>query len=419
MKLITKVFIILFFFAGSVYSETSFENVSLKGELRFREIHYQSESVVPFYLEGNGKKEVTYSDFFFRNRLNVQILPYLNIGSVFDIYSVFGENKGKFASSDLGIQARNVFAELKLFKTGKLTAGYTTFLLPQGFVLATNGAGLKYEQSFIDDLLTPYVSWVKAYDNSRNPLNNGIGLNNYKDNDIFIGGSKFNPAGNTANFNLFYVYDHDQEALQDPIKHLHWAGLASKFIFNNTNLDATIIYNYGELLLNDSLKPVSSFLFHLAINYEKIFGQNKVKFSGIVQGASGKPDKTYRRDQFMSINPSYGINNISVDNSAGVGIFKSGDFGGINIFTLIAGYNFKNLEVKLIYSHLRLFNSTLFFNSQFGNETDLNFLYDINNYISVNLQTGVFLPEVAYKNISNDITKKPVYEIVGSCSVKY
>ncbi|MDH4201007.1 MAG: hypothetical protein OEV66_11615 [Spirochaetia bacterium] len=412
----------LFFLMGllnSINAELPLKNLTLSGELRFRQIYYQSESSVPSYLEGSGKKEVSYGDLFFRNRLNFQVSPILQIGSVFDVYSVFGEGKGEISSSDIGLQARNVFAELKLFKTAKLTGGYTTFTLPKGFVLATNGAGIKYEHSLFDDLLVPYFSWIKAYDNSRNIMNNGIGLNEYKDNDIFIGGIKLNPSEVVNNVDFFYVYDYDRESQIDPVKYLYWAGLTSQLILQNINLDIAFIYNSGKYFIHDNFEPVSSYLFFLSMSYEKNFDQSKLKFSGTLEGASGKPGQVYRPDQFMSINPSYGINNISLDNSAGISIFRGGNFSGLVNISLIADYSIKELNIKFIYSRLRLYNLILSSKSAFGNEADLNILYGFNKNMYLNIQSGIFFPEIAYSLVSQNQVQNPVMEITAGISIKY
>jgi len=413
--------IVLFLLACSngLFGETALKDVSLKGELRFRNIYYQSESDAPPWLEGAGLKEVNYSDMFFRNRLNVRVSPNILVGSVLDVYSVFGEGKAKISSPDLGLQARNVFAEIKLFDRGKLTAGYTTFSLPDGLILATNGAGIKYEHSLFNDLWIPRFDWLKAYDNSRNNANGGIGLSNYKDNDIFILGGKLNPPGNLVKLDMFYVYDRDRETAVDPLQDLHWAGIASKFFFNHTSLDVSAIYNNGLTWINGAPEAISSMLFRLSLHYEKPLERGKLKFSWVMEGASGQPGAGYRRDQFMSINPSYGLNNISIDNTAGVSLFRGGDFAGIANLTLIAEYSVDEWGVKFIYSHLRLFNQVLAPENGFGNEGDVNLQYDFNKNIVTTIQTGMFFPDAAYEMVSKNRAQKPLLEIIVGISIKY
>ena len=420
MNLLTKfVFLFLMVLSHSIHAELSMNSITLNGELRFRQIYYQSESNVPSYLEGMGKKEVFFGDLFFRNRFNFQVSPLFLIGSVFDVYSVFGEGNAKISSPDIGLQVRNVFTEIKLFKTAKLTAGFTTFTLPKGFVLATNGAGVKYEHSLVNDFLVPYFSWIKAYDNSRNTINNGIGLNKYKDNDIFIGGIKLNPSEVINNLDLFYVYDHDRETKIDPVKYLHWAGLSSQFIIKNINMDLVFIYNTGNYFIHNKLEPVSSCLFFLSLDYEKNLERSKLKFSGVFEGASGEPGKVYGSNQFMNINSSHGINNISIDNTAGLSIFSGGDFSGLINISLIADLTISQLNVKLIYSHLRFFVLPLSSESAFGNEADLNISYEFNKNMNLIIQSGVFFPEIGYNTISQNETRNPVIEINAGISLKY
>jgi hypothetical protein len=412
--------ILVYLLTGFFFPEFSQEQspkIGLSGMLRFRQFYYQSESNVPGYLDGSGLNEANYTDLFYRNRIDVNVSPIIHIFSVFDVYVIFGEDLGQISSDDIGFQLRNVYAEIEMFKSGKFNAGYMTYTLPEGIILATNGAGIKYEHSFFKNLFVPYLFWIKAYDNSRDVVTDGIGGNNLKDNDILIGGLKLNPPGNNLNFDFFYILNYDKEDSYDPEKKLHWAGLNSSFLIKNSKINFLTIYNNGEVYTSNKVN-ISSLLLRLAFSFEKILGLNKIMISAIVEGSSGSPGDAFTPDRFMNINPSHGVNNIAVDNTAAISIFPAGDFHGIVNSSILAGLNFKSIELKIIYSHIRLVNNFLTPESNFGNEFDFNVNMDLGKSIQVYVQSGIFFPEDGYHSIdpaSND----PITEITAGAIFKY
>ena len=65
------------------------------------------------------------------------------------------------------------------------------FSLPEGYVLAKDGAGIKYEQRIHKEYVNLYAFWIKAVENSlTDSKSDGLGDDSKRDDDIYVFGNK-------------------------------------------------------------------------------------------------------------------------------------------------------------------------------------------------------------------------------------
>lgn len=431
------IFLILFLFPSITYlfsQETgidqNLQNLRLSGFFRTRGWHARSETVIDD-LTSDGEKQLTYQDLFFRNRLELKIIPDLFVHFTFDIFNVFGEEAAALGNNDVTMKTRSIYFSVKFNEKSKLSIGLQPFSLSGGYVLARDGAGIKYQHRFFRGKVNPYFYWIKAYDNSREESGDGYGKNDYSDDDIYVIGTQVSYAPN-MNGDFYYAYEWDRQKpldTDDPgstrTGSLNWIGTHNNWILGNWNFQLGGIYNWGIVHANDGRLNNRSFI--SAALYESSVGYQfrHTLVSLVSEGATGDASDEYGVDSFQQIKASHGFSNIFVDNSGGIAFRSSGDspwyglygFGLKLDFALdFAFQGILRLQTKLLH-----FQSTHEWNGSktMGEEWDFRAEYVFYKKIAVYFESGIFWPMAAYRNLNQSSDKSGVVEIMIGTTIRY
>jgi len=408
-------FIGIFVFTSAIWAEKP--DIEWKGKYRVRGFQYGGHTKVDGYLTGSGNQEISYFDLFLRNEVFIPAGESLTIKTKFDTFVVYGENDGSLGKNDMGFQIRNAYLSAEL-KNTLVEIGFLPFTVPGGFILATDGGGAKVIFDLKKIPIKTYLYWLKAYDNSRYDFGNGVGENNYIDSDIYsIGFQLYGINSKSISklpVDLYYVYNHDKDSLHGSLNLLHWTGVHSELFMGRffTKLDA--IYNFGTITEAGNTTKVNAGLGALVLGF--ILDNFHIK--AFAETATGDLQNAKRDDTFQNIKGSHYISNITVDNSGGVAIHSGANFAGLFASGLGASFSIKRFTFDLIYAHFRGLNS---FNYSYGNEIDINTTYLARENVTINLNCGLFLPELGYAKQSAQSTgpETPVYEVIAAVNVKY
>ncbi len=412
--------------------DPNLQNLRLNGFFRTRGWYMDTETKMRDFTS-DGEKTVSYSDLFFRNRLELKVLPGLFINYTFDIFNVFGEEAAALGNNDVTMKTRSVFFVINFGEKSQLSAGLQPFSVSGGYILARDGAGIKYEHKFLNGKLTPYFYWIKAYDNSREENLEGYGKNNYSDDDIYTMGTKINYLPNlNGEFYLIYERDMDKSLAYNPdapgsrkTGNLCWVGSQSQWITGNWNLQWGGIYNWGILSTNDERRNprrvVSAAQYEASIGYQ--FRHTLLSF--VSEGATGDASDEFGKDSFQQIKASHGFSNIFINDSGGIAFRASGEspWYGLYGFGLKADFILSfalkgelRLETRLLH-----FQSTHSFNGShvMGEEWDFRAEYVFYKKLAMYLESGLFFPMRAYHGLSGSPDKSATAEIMLGTTIRY
>lgn len=329
---------------------SSGEKISVTGKFRLRAFHFRTQSdIVPGVLEGRGAKEVTYQDLFFRSFVKIPVNESLNIFTQLNLYSAMGEGDGGLGKSDLGMQASQAYID-GAFLMGNISAGFFGHSTPGGYILATNGAGIRLDNiTLAKDKVNLYYHWIKAYDNSRYSWPDGAGQSNYKDSNIHLLGLKLSLL-DKLNFNLYSVYLNDRDQVsstaEESLRQLYWYGGAASFRHSGLLLNTHAIFNRGGAEINSQKIDVNSYLAAAEAGWTRSGQNSSFGFTAFGKGASGRLSDPLAGQNFLSIRPSHDITNIAVDNSGGLSI-SGGDLAGLLVTGVKTFVRFEGVEVEL------------------------------------------------------------------------
>ena len=297
------------------------------------------------------------------------------------------------------------------------------FSLPLGFILAKDGAGVKYEHKVHEEYLNLYGYWIKAVENSLTDSNkDGFGDVNKKDDDILALGNQFT-FEKKYNFEIYYVLrynDNQQEESNQTPEVLHWIGLQNKNTLSSFKTDISFITNFGKIKGKEVSKDILAFLWSTQLSYQ--FNDFEVGIHH--EGATGfLPRTPNRSNSFQTIASSHGSSFIFIDDSGGLSINSSSNLSGLYASSLyFILLFFEPVIFELKYSHFRSFEKISYLNNSsnyLGDECDLSFRYEFLEKLNLDIELGLFFPNTGYENWVKLSSKIPVIETKFSVRAEY
>lgn len=410
--------------------DPNLEKLSWSGFLRTRMWHVASSTSAGDF-KGVEKGQATYQDLFFRNRFYLDVMPQVEVRSVFDVFNVFGEDGAALGNGETNLVTRDVYFIFKPSDTIQVSMGLMPYSLPGGYILARDGSGLKYEHSFLNGRLKPYLYYIKAIDNSKESSGKGFGTNNQADDDIYTAGLNF-ATGSAYSFDMYFVHEDDLDDTKDIVDNqdtgsLNWAGWHNRFIYGSFEFDLGGIYNWGFIRKapGTEKKDISAALAEFKAGYRL---QN-FNMAMLVEGATGDINDAYDGESFQQIKASHGLSRIMVDNSGGVAIRGSGtsQLYGMTAAGLQLGYTlFGEINMQLTYLRFMSTRDLVMTNTpnhettkELGDEVNYIVKYIPVNNMSFFLESAVFWPGRGYTAWVSDTDRKPVIEVMLGAQVDY
>jgi hypothetical protein len=296
--------------------------------------------------------------------------------------------------------------------------GLLPFSLPGGYILARDATGLHYIHHFTEKKVSVYAAYIKAIDDASDSFGAGSDTPDYVWDDICFAGVKF-AVGSAFSAEAYYAYQDDRHTSNrltfytedftaglegDGRKaSLHWAGLHTTTYAGVWFLRIGGIFNAGHLRVRDEFyrfrkRKVRAGL----LEFETGIDVNTIKVSLIAEGATGDPDNPNAGISFQHIRGAHNFSLIAVDATGGIALRGSNDscwYGLYGIGAKVAGTMFDSLKVEVKLFH---FETTKVMDwrgkgvTWFGDEADLGLEYRLGNFLSLFLNTGLFLPQRAY-----------------------
>ena len=378
---------------GSLVSVSSEEidknlkKLKLSGMLRFRTWHYGNDGFTT--PSGEQAQCRTFQDLFFRNRLNLNISPSIEIRTLFDIGTLrFGDSTEGSAidqgsAGQKNLRTRHVYLRLRPSKYSQLLLGL------------------------------PYFTWIKATENSFNDIDgNGIAGTGFNDNDIYAIGTKI-AIGSLYKAEVYYIHNSDQEKNNFS----NWVGLHNQFLIGKFNVDTATIVNWGKLSgLNEKNRGL---LWSLSAGYS-ISG---LILSFITEGASGDISSQNRVNSFQDIRPSHGLAFIFADNSGGLSLRSGGRLAGVAAIGFGTKYSLNGVTLSIKLLHLRsmvsLGTGTVSERNYIGDEFNFRAQYAVFDYVLLYSTFAAFQPQKAYSFIISDASQDAILEILLGAQVNY
>lgn len=388
--------------------------IDISGFIRIRYWDTVSRTMIPGKLpyKKTGDRRYqngSYIDLFMRNRINLKIIPEVEVKTVFDISSRFGNDDSALGKGKTDVITRNVCAVFKPFEGSEITAGLQPFSTANGFVLAKDGAGLQFLQSLFKKKLTLNVSYIKAYNNAADSYGDGSEQAHYIWDDIVILGMKASP--DTAySMELYYLFEDDRYTdsnglLGDRKKGpLHWVGMHHKIMAGNWLLRFGGIYNAGYMLIRDTNNNFRTINVRAGLlDFETGYSTKNIQVSIIAEGATGDPNNRYAGISFQDIKSSHGYSFIAVNNNGGIALRdSSGGSCWYGLYGCGLSLQYTILDSLIMKMKLLHFETTkvLYWrghkSSWLGDEIDLGMDYDFKGVVSLFFMAGGFLPQRAY-----------------------
>ncbi|MDH5717615.1 MAG: hypothetical protein OEZ22_08240 [Spirochaetia bacterium] len=436
---------ILFLFIAIIFSpnlyaeeenvelDKNIKNLSFSGFFRTRLWHFQSKNVFPGSFEDDiTEKYVTYQDLFLRNRFLLKVSSNIEIKTVFDIFTVFGESVinnidtkgGALGSAGINLKTRNLYLTYALLSQKmQFALGLQPFSLPGGYILASDGTGIKMSYDIFKGFWNSYIYYIKAYDNSKENFGEGFGNYNFNDNDIYVWGSKTSFNENYS-LEFYYVYQKDLDLNYDADwAKLNWVGCHNKFFINKYFIELALIYNSGKIRektddsANNETTNVKAGLFDLWLG----FRYEALEFALKVKGATGNITHRIHSNSFQDIRASNSFTSLIIDNTGGLSY--RGSLYGILGQGIEIKYAFSNFELLTRYVHFRTANKINIQENKksnyFGDEYEIQGKYNIEEYFSIFINGAVFNPNEAYTSIMQTDNKNHIYEFMIGGRVDY
>ena len=419
------------FFVGNVYSVQLSEKLNLGGYLRNR--YWNFYASVPIPDTNLNQKYTSYFDLLLRSRFDYSVSRGIAIQAVFDIYTVYGQTSsgevetvgGALGKPGFNLATRNLFVTIQDSNSLQLRFGLLPFSLPQGYILAKDGAGIRIEYAPDIPYFNPYLFWIRAVENSfTNAEEDGLQPHDIRNDDIFIMGNKTSITSQFR-FDLYYSFRNDFDRSDEISGKLHWIGLHVDNIWKDFQTTFLSIYNFGEVkTASGNTVTISAALWGFRIGYEI----TNVTLSGRIEGATGSDARDpYTKDAFQTIAPSRGVSRILLDDSGGLAIRKGGDLFGINSTSLELLWKYTaNLEMAFSIFYFLLTNKikdpsgSKGDSRDLGGEIDFSLNYRFHKNLEVNHTLGIFYPLKGYFNlVDHPQNNKPILEVLLGVKVSF
>jgi hypothetical protein len=413
--------------SGAAYAETLeslMERIDISGYLRLRSWSVISRTYVPDEFDTRDTyKHVNYIDLFLRTRINLAIVPEIEIRTVFDFSGDFGKASLSMGDAAANLIARDVYAVLRPVKEAELSVGLMPFSLPGGYILARDATGIQYTHNFSAKKVALYFAYIKAFDDADDSFGQGSDVPDFVWDDIILAGTRFS-IGSIIKGECYYVYEDDRYTTNrltfkttdftaglegDGRKgSLHWVGLHGRVATGNWFLRFGGIFNGGVLYWRNQLYAfrktnILAGLFEFATG----FSVNDLKLSAVAEGATGDPNNPSAGRSFQDIKGSHDFSYIVVDSNGGIALRGSGEscwyglYGcGLNLtYTLFDSFI---MDLKLLhFGSMKVLYWRGKKTTWYGDEADLGLEYRFRNILSVFLNAGGFLPQRAYNAQDN------------------
>ena len=438
---ILSLFVILILPGNNLSAVDIDKNISalrLSGFLRTRMIHTSSRGKFPDRFPGSDTyNHVNFQDFFLRNRLSLVPNNILGIHTVFDIASVFGEDKFSLGGEDISLITRDAYFSLNLQNRIKFTGGLQPFLLPGGYILARDGAGFKVEQQLQGIALKWYAAWVRAFDGSRRTFGDAIPAkpNIWNQDNIVYAGFAYNPVYEYL-LETYMVYENDtftngsvtdNFAADSRRAELFWLGIHNQWVSNLMVFKIAGIWNTGKTEFWNSqtvafdTRSVNAFLLSSAAGYQ----YEGYLISFLFEGASGSAGNRNHGGSFQAIQNSVGFSMILVDNFGGISYtgFSTTAWQGLYGTGFEIEKQFLqdlNLSAKLLHfrttSQLGVQNQK---SSFLGHEMNFTAKYNLYEFARLQLNSAILLPGGAWQSVIQDHRKSAIWEFMLGLTVSY
>ncbi|MFC1852272.1 hypothetical protein ACFL27_18910 [candidate division CSSED10-310 bacterium] len=418
-------------FAGEI--DTTLEKLDLSGFLRMRAWYTSSIIKVPGkFAPTDTYKSVNYQDMFFRNRLNLKLLPNLEIKTTFDVFSTFGYQNSGFAlgKGSTNLITRNVYAVFKPGDSSEISLGLKPFSLPGGYILARDASGFQYNQDLFKKKIKAYCALVKAFDDASDTFGEGSDPTDYADDNIYFVGAQFS-LSSSISAESYYVHENDKFISESDGRKaaLNWIGLHCKLASGNWLCQLGVISNWGCLKLRDDetenfeCRDVDALLFEFLASYR--FGN--LRCSLVAEGATGDPNNSDDEESFQDIKASHGFSYFVVDNLGGIALRGSGESSWFGLYG--AGFKlhyplFGSISLDLNLLHFETTEELTWEDSTttyLGDEIDFKAEYVYRETMTLFFQSGVFMPQDAYKALDavNHAADGVVFEAMMGATINY
>ncbi len=415
--------------------DTFMERIDLSGFFRIQMWDIAGRTYVPDKLPlQRNYKNINYLDLFFRNRLNISLIPEIEIRTVFDISAIFGKGISSIASGKGDFIPRDVYAVFMPNDNSEFSIGLMPFSLPGGYIIARDATGLQYAHHFPRIKTNIYAGYIRAFDDANDTFGHESGMPVYVMDNILFLGTKFS-IGSIISGEAYYVWEDDRytsnrlslDSLNfrydrtagiytidtfDPVTtltgdgrkgSLHWFGLHLKIISGRWFLRCGGIFNAGHIYVRNQfyLLRRSSIRAGL-LEFETGFDNRDLQCSLIAEGATGDPDRPSSGISFQQIKSSHDFSFIAVDSTGGLALRGSGESQWYGLYGCGLKFRYTVLDSLIMQLKLLHFGTTkvMYWRGRgttwFGDEVNIGAEYRFRNILSVFLTAGGFLPQRAY-----------------------
>ncbi|MBN1495515.1 MAG: hypothetical protein JXA07_02025 [Spirochaetes bacterium] len=416
------------------------DRIDLSGYFRLRMWNIIGKTYVPDKLPSlTTYRNINYIDLNFRNRINLTIIPEIEVRTVFDIESFFGKGTASIDSGAASFIPRDVYAVFRPFEGSELLIGLEPFSLPGGYILARDATGLQYSHYFSGSKASVYAAYIRAFDNANDTLGQGSDTPRYQWDNILYIGSRFS-IGSIVTGEAYYVYENDMFAtshfnldamnvrynpftrsfefdmidiLDDPSGDgrkcsLHWIGLHARAVTGNWFVRLGGIFNVGILRSRTRFYTYRRTLVKAGLlEFEAGYDNRDIVVSVIAEGATGDPDNRNAGISFQDIKGSHDFSLIAVDSTGGLALRGSGESQWYGLYGCGLNIKYALLDTLIIQLKLLHFGTTktLYWRGHgttwFGDEIDLSAEFSFRNILSVFCSAGGFLPQRAYNALDS------------------
>lgn len=434
-------------FAPSVLTgstlDTFMERIDLSGFFRIQMWDIAGRTYVPEKLpQRHGYKNINYLDLFFRNRVNLAVIPEIQIRTVFDVSAVFGKGISSIDSGKGDFIPRDVYAVFAPDKNSEFSIGLMPFSFPGGYILARDATGLQYSHHIPRIKTNIYAGYIRAFDDADDSFGHETDMPEYVMDNILFLGSRF-AIGSIISGEAYYIWEDDRFTTNrltlaslnfkydrtagtyvidafDPGAagagdgrkgSLHWLGLHLKIISGRWFLRCGGIFNAGHIYVRNQLYRFRRYNIRAGLfEFETGFDNRDLQCSLIAEGATGDPDRPSAGISFQQIKGSHDFSLIAVDSSGGLSLRGSGESQWYGLYGCGLKVRYTVLDSLIMQLKLLHFGTTkvLYWRGRgttwFGDEVDIGAEYRFRNILSVFLTAGGFLPQRAYnaqKSMSN------------------
>jgi hypothetical protein len=476
------IIILIGFYLSSLYAQEKSTNLLYDGDILFRSFYLsrdilttrQTKETCPnpweVYLDStvtpNTPCKEKRDEHRIRFRLNFLFSPntftevYYGI-EVGDI--TFGQEKNLIGpgSGGSGSGATNVETrELRLTILNKnhlfrIDMGIFSYSTPDGLVLASSNAGIRFRKEFKELNSLWEVVYFKLQDNSfKDNDSNGFSDENFKDVELVSTIYKIFRFSNMIP-QFYFVYkrdpvEKDSNNIKDTYQY-YWVGMHQQYSEKNLNLFLNIVNQQGylfsetKIIKNDAfIKQYFPDVYQFLQDQNHAFPKNRKKYpknayagnfeisyrignylklAYVATGATGRmginPDGTssyYNKDVYKSARGAYQFSEIGIDTSGGYSILNVDSLSGIvaqgikieyQLFdgiTFEPQYYFYKTHKTPVIEYNQFFNRINFKNpiNYYGSEWNLKIVYKPWVNFSVKMQFAYFNAGDAYK-VVNDI----------------